>query len=485
MKKILMVLVAVFAMGSAVGQPALTKGLESKRLSVEDLLHGRYVGTLDNMDAWIFEGKKHVKQLVLTDVNLETVTVIPLPKSGNMEVLAAGVKNGRAGVMLTDGSDSRRTVVYSCAVDVQSQSLVGGGYDTLVTFDYGKKDNCLVWGASSPSGAYIALAMVVQMNEKQQYRTYVALFDGEMHRVWDREYALETMHDMLVSDEGRVVTLGMEPDGEETRFVFNILDLGRANTYGVTLKCDPVIEMHLAGLVGSTAVALGTYRPLEMRKAERYVNGVVGMAFDVDRAELKGFTMRPFQNEDMNIFLNKKTKKIQKDQFTDYARVLGVTATPYGGAIALGRVMEVEKTSASGAVSRESYAVGLHVVAVDTTGHVRWTRNMRRNDIDKEGGVLDRVAMTVVGDKVCLVRSEHKKSPTIYDIANDVKEYKVGDKCNVNLYTIGADGSTQKLMLEAKAKQHVVRALTRADGTLLYYSGRGNKTRMAELRFRY
>jgi hypothetical protein len=79
-----------------------------------------------------------------------------------MEVLAAGVKNGRAGVMLTDGTDSRRTVVYSCAVDVQSQSLVGGGYDTLVTFDYGKKDNCMVWGASSPSGAYIALAMVVQ-----------------------------------------------------------------------------------------------------------------------------------------------------------------------------------------------------------------------------------------------------------------------------------------------------------------------------------
>ena len=485
MKKILLAVATLVCLTSAMGQPALKKGLEGKRLSPDDLHTGIYVGTLSNMDAWIFEGKKKVKQMVLTDVNLELVSAITLPKSGSMEVLAAGVKGDRAGVLLADGSDNKRTVVYGCEIETDDEGMAGGRYDTLLTLDYTKKDRCMVWGAASPSGAYMALAAVVEMVEKKQYRTYVAVFDGAAQMLWEREYPLESMQDMKVTDEGRLVTLGMEANGDETRYVYNVFDVGRANTYGVTVKCDPVEDLRLVNVVGSTAVAVGVFHPVDVKKADRFVNGVVGIAFDVDNAELKGFTMRPFQNEDMNIFLNKKTKKIQKEQFVDHCKVLGTTATPWGAAVLLGRVLTTEKTSSSGAVSREGYGVGLHVAAVDTAGKVRWTRNVRRNDKDEEDGNMEQVALTTADGKVCLVRSEPVKSPLIYDIANEAKEYETGDKCHVMLYTMADDGSTEKIVLEPKVKQHVVRALTRADGTLMYFTKRGDKTRMAELRFNY
>ncbi len=485
MKKTVLMLVAVLAMVPAVCQPALTKGMEGKRLTMDDVLSGQYVGTLSNMDAWIFEGKKHLKQLVLTDVNLETVSVVPMPKSGEMEVLTAGVVGNRAGVMLVDRSDNKRTVIYGCSIDGEGQSLVNESYDTLLTLEYGKKDKCIVWGAASPSGNYLALASVLQYGDKQQYSTYVALFDGAMRRVWDREYPLQTMHEMFVTDEGRIVTLGMEPEGEETRFVYNVFDAGRAETYGMSVKCDPISELHLVNVVGPYAVAMGLYHPTGMKKAERYINGVVGISFNVDNAELKGFTMRPFQNEDMNVLLNKKTKKIQKEQYGDHIKMFELTRTPFGAAMALGRVLTVEKTSQNGSVSRQSYAVGLSVSAVDTLGRLRWTRNFRRNDVDKEGLPLERIAMSTSDGKVCLVRSEHRKAPLIYDIANEAKEFSIGDKCNVVLYTIDADGTTEKIILESKVKHNVVRALTRRDDTLLFFSGRSGKTRMAELRFHY
>ncbi len=58
-----------------------------------------------------------------------------------------------------------------------------------------------------------------------------------------------------------------------------------------------------------------------------------------------------------------------------------------------------------------------------------------------------------------------------------------GDKGNIVIYMMDEDGTTNKLLLEVKSKQTVMRALPSADGSLLYYTLRGSKCRAAELKF--
>lgn len=474
----LMMMAALASAAVALGQPALTKGMEGKRLDADELATARYVGVEKGMDAWVMEGRKHVKQVVLTDVNLEPVVVAPIEGSGDLELLAASPADYRTGVLLAD-KRSKRAVVLRGEVDADSRALVESP-DTVVAFDFGRKDVCMLWAATSPSGRYTALIAVIQMSDEQQYSAYTAMFDSRMYRIWGREYALGSLHEVVATDDGRVVTLGEEREGDESHFVFNVLDSLRSTTFDAVVKCDPVQEVHLANVIGPYAVVAGTYRPAG-KKNEGMTAGVLTLSFHLDSAQLAGVTLRPLQNEDLNILLNEKTKKIQKAQALDHVKQLGCVATPYGAVLALGRDMVVERSSNGGSVTRTGYGTGVMMAAVDTTGRVCWVRNLRRNDVNEEGE-RPTLGIAAVGNRVCVVKSEHAKMPSIYDISNEAKQMKQGDKGNVVVYAVDAEGQVEKLLLEAKSKQTVVRALTRHDGTLVYLSRTGKKSRLAELR---
>lgn len=477
MKKILMTVVAVLAAMPAVCQPALTKGMENKRLAPDELSKARYVGTVEQGEVWMMEGRKHVKQVVITDLDLNPVLTLPLPgtASEQVEVLTAGCDVDCVGV-LTAQHSNKRTVVMSYRV-------AGGAVtsDTVNVLDYGRKDECLVWGASSPSGTYHALVAVVKLNDTKQFYTYTALFDGEMNRLWQRSPDMGSLYELVVTDAGRIVTFGHEREGVESHFVYNVFDNTSAVTYDAAVKCDPVEEMHLAAVVGSHAVAVGTYHPSDGRNADKLTAGVLTLSFNLDSAAIDGVTMRPFQNEDMNIFLNEKTKKIQKGQECDHLTVMGVAATPWGAAMALGRNMVVEKSS-GGSVSREGIGVGVSVVSVDTTGSVNWVRNIRRNDVNDEG-VVPTVGFAACGDRVCLVKTEHAKMPLGYEISESAKHFTQGDGGNVFIYTIDDNGMTEKLMLERKSKLTVTRAMGRGDQSLLMVGAVGKKSRLSVLKF--
>lgn len=480
MKKTMMIVAALLMAAVVSAQPALTKGMEGRRLSIEELTESRYLGVQNNLDAWIMEGKKHVKQVVLTDLNLEPISVAAIAGSGDLEVLAASVTPDRTGLLLVDRSSKKRTIVLRGEVDVQTQALLGG-YDTVVAYEHGRKDVCMVWGATSPTGRYNALVCVMQFNDTKQYTTYIALFDSYMHLLWDSEFPLGSLSEMLVTDEGRVVTFGEERGEGESTLVFNVLDSLRTASCTATVKCDPMQDLHLINVLGNYAVAVGTYRP-ESRRASHSTAGVVALSFNLDSANIVGFQLRPFQNEDMNIFLNKKTKKIQKDQMCDHIVVLGCVPTPYGAALALGRDMVIEKSSTGGSVSRDGYGSGVHMVGIDTTGHVCWVRNLRRNDMNSDG-IKPPLGIASVAGKVCVVKCESPKMPAIYEISNPAKQFKQGDKGNLVVYTIDPDGNTEKLLLEKKSKQTVFRAFGRPDGTLVILSERGKRTRLCELRW--
>lgn len=473
----------VALMGNAVAQQAvLSKGMESKLVDADNIVGGLYLGTYEGLDCWLFTGKRHLKQLVMTDQNLVTLNVVDLPGSNKCDVLAGSIRGNRAAVLVADQSEKRQTVVLAYHLDLDSLTALGPA-DTVEVFSYDRKDKCMVWGATSPNQQYNAFVGIVQFTEKKQYRTEIRLYDADMNPLWVTEFALGSMYELVVGDDGTVVTLGSEYEEEENHFIFNVVTEKQSNSYDVVVKCDPVYEPHLVGLVGTRAMVMGLFTPTDYANNDTYSGGVVGMAFDVFKATLTGFVLHPYQNEEINILYNKKTKKVQRDQMAEYVKVLGTTTTPYGAAIAVGRRFRTNYVEANGTIKTTFRDMGIHCMAVDTVGQMRWVRNFRRDDRQVGDDDLMHVSLLNRNNDVCLVKSEPTKAPSIYDISNESPKLDMGKKNHLVMYSVNYDGDVNKMVIESKSKHSLLRSIFRSDGSLMLLTARGSKNRLAQLKF--
>lgn len=488
MKRTIIILLLAIAGNLAAQQMTLSKGNESKEVDAQALVEGIYVGPWSDVDCWIMEGKKNVKQLMTINSNQEVFRTISLAGSNKATVLAATIDDGHIMVYTSDDSDNKKTVLFRYDIDLHidvygKPKAEKVEPDTVSTFDHEKKDKSLVWGAASPDGRLAGLVTIIEFTKTNEYRTQINLLGSRGEMLWEKEFALGSMKDIFVTNEGKIVTLGAEMEKEETHLIYNIISQDKEASYDVVVKCDPIREMKLVNVLGNYAVAMGTYSPINRSFDKGYTGGTLAVSFNVETAELKGFILRPFQNEDINILYNKKTQKIQKELWADRVNVIDYAPTSFGAAMVLGRSLKTENIEPDGTVVSINNAMGLHVVAADTLGEIKWVRNIRRNDFTKKEKYLLGVSLVGTPHGTCLVKTESAKYPAIYDIAKEAKKYETGSKCNMMIYNIADDGMVQKSVIEAKSKQSHLRSLLRNDGSLLVFTARGNKTRMVSLQF--
>lgn len=479
MKRTVILLLLAFAGTLAAQQVVCNKGMESKHkvINVELMKDAQYLGVHNNLNCWITEGKKHTKVLVMTDHDLMVKKMVAMAESGDREVLAAVMNEKHVSVLALDRESRKQTVVYRYTLWLDSIS--NGIADTVQVIDHGKKDKCTVWGASSPSGSHTALVTVVEYADKREYSTHITMMDDDLDREWEKEYALKTMQNIQVTDDGRIVTFGIEREPEETHFVFNVIDKDRADSFLAAAKCDPIKEMNLVTVNGNHAIAAGTFFSTT---GKHRTGGVLAMSVNLDSASISGLTIRAFSNEDINIFLNKDTKKTQRDYTIDRVRTLSTTGTDYGAVMLVGRSFKAETVQSNGAPKSVYFASGMHCVAIDTLGNVKWVRNLRRSDMQKNEGYMMDVSVHGDGEDVRIVKMENPKMPKTYDIGPAAKTCKLGEKANMVLYSIKADGEVKKIVVEPKTKQSIYRTLSRADGSLLILSDKGGKMRQAVLK---
>ncbi len=129
----------------------------------------------------------------------------------------------------------------------------------------------------------------------------------------------------------------------------------------------------------------------------------------------------------------------------------------------VGRNYEKITLADNGTEEHSFYRVGLHLIAVDLDGNISWVRNLRRNDFEKKNPELLNIGLMTMGDTLCLVKSECRKYPLVYDIGKDAKSLKLGDKNNLVLYTIAPDGEVHKDILEAKSKHSLLKLTPKGD----------------------
>lgn len=488
MKKIAFsILILAAGCASVQAQLALTRHAETKNASADLLRDGLYAGWHKGLDVWVGEGRRGRKQVVVSDHNLETLGRMEMPESTvNHRLLTAASSGGGLTAVLCDEPDNQHTVVYGALVDLDSMrpADLTAPLTVVDSFSYGRKDRCMVWGATSPNRQYTAVVVIVEYTERNQYSARARVMDARLQTVWTRDYAMGSTEQLCITDAGRIVTLGHEYAGDETHIVYNVLDERRADSYDVVVTCDPLRELRLTGVVGSHAMAVGTFMPTGSDPRDLLTGGVVGMSFDIDSAVMTGFTMRPFQNEDLNILYNKKTKKMQRDQVVDLASVLDATSTQWGAVVAVGRNYMATRVENNGVSTKGYFRQGVHVVGVDTLGRVRFARNLRRNDVQKNSDDLLNLSLLSRYGVVYVVKSEHKGYPATYDIAKEAPEFTVGSKGNLAVYTIGADGEVGKTVAETKTPHTLLRSIPHPDDTFELITTDGSRCRIAELKIR-
>lgn len=482
-----MVAICCVAQGQSI---TITKGAAGKMLDEESVRNGWYLGRHGNDDCWLTRTEDGPKsfvrsddwQLVQVDRNLNIHGRLELPMSRNYKVAVARNLGHYAGVIMVDSSEARTMTLVKFEVDLDSMKLVGGKVDTLAQYEKTPTDKCFVWGAVSENGDYAGVLTLIQMTKKRQYVAVATMYGAELEELWRKEFAVGTTSSIAVTNEGEMVTLGFEEGNAEQLFTINVIGKKYGDTYGVRMNCDRVKDMQIVNVLNRKVLCAGLFSPLTSDPKDNMVGGTVSMAFDLDSTELTSFVVRPFQNEDMNILLNKKTKKVQHSQQTQMVVPLAYAPMPYGAVLAVGHRHTLRYINANGTTETSYFAQGIHLVALDEDGKVMWARNVRRNDMQKHSDEKLYMALFPMGDTVCLLKSEHPKYPATYDISKDVKELEMGDKNNLVLYMVSESGEVKKTVLEQKTKHSLVSAAKRGDGEVVMLTLDGGKSRMVEMK---
>lgn len=490
MLKRLLLMAAIGGIALGVGAQntvSLTKHADGKKTDREMVLNGTYLGTVDGQDCWLTHSEKGARgfakdndwQVAKLSTDLYPLSRLDLPLTHRCQLLAATMQGTRATVLLVDSSDNRTTLVFGAQIDMDSLSLLS--FDTVARYNYGKKDRCLIWGASSDDGLSLGLLTIMQYAQNQQYSSMAKVYNNELKEIWSREHPVNSVDNIYVTDRGEMLTLGREREGANELIFISVLTARTADSFKNTIKCDPLTSLDILTVKGRHMLCGGLFRPQRTTLDGRVAGGVVTMSFHLDSLGMTGFSMRPFQNEDKNILLNKSTKRVQRDAEVPSVTRLGYTQTPYGMLMAFGRRQLKRSVSANGATEVEYRAQGMHLLAVDTTGEVMWVRNLRRNDVSEDGQIMP-VVLFADGNDVCLLKTEGRKMPEKYEISREAKEYEVGSKGNLVLYRLNAEGDVDKAILEKKTKHMLASVARREDGTLLLMTLNGNRSRLMEMR---
>lgn len=466
--KRLIIIAMMLAAITVQAQVHLNAGQESKAISADALENGTLVGRYEDNNVWLNSTRKGWR-LTALDRDLQVT------QTAEMEInagrLLAAAMNGNTATMILEAKAKKDICVLVARLAMDGSTSV----DTLASFNMpGRKDKCLLWGATSYLGNYMAVVAVQQFADSAEYVSTAYLVAPRGNVVYSREYAMTSFDQVFVTDNGSIVTLGTENKPSGVDIMVNYVSANTVAAVRNTIASDPVRELCVVNVVGNRMMALGTTFG-RGRKADKTCNGVIALSFDLDSMQVYNFTNRHFELEDYNTLYNQYINKKQKTTVAENVLVLGCAPTTYGGAMAVTRSFEELKNTNDGINHHIFQHLGIHVAAVNTEGQVAWVSNIRCNDRQENFGNNLRVGFSANGDNVYIYKNESAKDPYSYDITRAAKQQNAGKKGNLVRYAIGVDGFVIKDVLERNSKQIFLLVTDNQE----IYTYRGRKLRRA------
>ncbi len=409
---------------------------------------------------------------------------VSVPNTKDCGILHS-MRDGSTMHVVINCSENDRFVLRHVSVNLKSFSIEED--KTIVDLPMDKKSYYYQWNAMSPSGNYFGLVYVIVNEKKGTADLKAMLFNRGMERQWEKKMDVSAVTEILVTDDGRIVTGGFsngedkndgavltfsivsEDDVEDARFssTSKVGELALLNCYGDKVLATFLETERGTGWAGTLAAGA------VVTKGTVYT-GCGSYLLDVANGKVAGSDHRTFSKEDARVFYSASLVSEITSPDVNFMSCRASTATSYGGVAVYGRTWMERVVQSNGMSSETYYYKGMMVFAVDSTGRFAWVRPLMH---DNAMGALtaERTETDVVaeGDNVYLFTNESDNDSPDYDPEKPVRKAVLKGHGAVAAYSFTAEGKVSKQMLELDGFNAIMTRLRRqAPGVYTFITGK-------------
>ena len=396
-------------------------------------------------------------QVMAVDTNMKVLRQVSLPDTRRSELVFANYVEGKVYLLYRGEfvAEYHRAVIDPRSMTMESCERV---FDSLPGTYY--------WTAKSDNGLFYALMDVFVHPVSKEVGHRQMLLDEKLEVLWEKRFEANMMSSLKVSDEGEVYLFGSRYDknSHETIMAAHVLDVDDEKSVEGRVAVGETFRLTLLNIVGGGespttkyAVAAGFIRTPESPKKKDCFDQMVGIVLDIRTGSVKATTVR-FTSDELNVFVNKSTKKENKVGMVDALVMANSVGTSYGGVLLLQRCWKVTTHSTKAPDVHDYYTMGSLAFAVDTTGTILWHKPFRTVNDDRTGQACDipcygDAPMMAEGDNVYVMLPEPSKTPATYDIAAAGTKIMLGHRDHAYvLYGIDRKGTVVKQIAVRKDK---------------------------------
>ena len=468
MKKIILTLFIVCLAGVAsaqninyqMGEKTNKKAYDTKMFRIaEGMQEGQLLVVEPKLKAMSGFGINPVKSVKvrLCDMEWNDTKSVTLNNTKKCTIGEAFRTGNRFHVLVSSDVDKKLTVRH-IAFDAQNLDIIAD--KELADVPLQKDDETAVWTVCSPNGMYHGVVYAVW--GKKERKVVAMIFDKEMNKLWERQLFYSDVLNVIVSDNGTLVTMrmGMVEDHKElTAFRVNMVTTDSEKHGEYVLDAD-VSDVALMNCDGSRVLAValegkGGYGLLRMGAlGSRQYTGLLGLVFDLDEQRITVANRHPFTDEEIRTFCNDAEGSTYNKREIYYIQKVDECTTPQGGAVLYQHAWSEEtRDIKTGMTYNETvYSKGILLVQSNMQGELTVNsipQNNQNASWPKVGADV-----FVQGNRVYVFTNESKEESDEYTPNQPAKRSKSLLMANAALsaYWFTPDGQGAKKVIEKERK---------------------------------
>ncbi|MCQ2298490.1 MAG: hypothetical protein MJZ51_07730 [Bacteroidales bacterium] len=365
-------------------------------------------------------------------------------KDQDMAIRYASLSNGKIHLLLSKNT-RKEGGVYKAVVDTKTMKL-DGEIESIYQNKHSRKDKLYLVAQESPDKNILALSIVFDDKDNNEFSHQIITFDNELNTLWTKNYS-KLYSAMRPTNYGDVVMVDKVNGGELS---ISVLNETGGEDFSATLDADPE-SIHIVNITdGGKVLIAGTCG------AGRITMSAYGASFDLEEGTLAGKFSHYFTIEEAEILNNEKPNK-QQDRFVPTMSLVASAPASFGAAMSYSGVRKVIYQSNYGSsVLFDHY--GLLTMAMDTMGNLMWHHCMRQSAHEYNSNLHMRYVLAERDGKVSLLVSRHPKSTDEDNAA--VKNTKIkgtrGTRPKNWIYTFDQDGRHEATAFDEESKTFIL-----------------------------
>lgn len=413
------------------------------------------------------------------DKSLSVLNEVEIPHTDDMKLMAASTDGNHVAMLYSDRS-RRSTQVYRTLVDRTSFQVVST--DVVYTADLERRDENHVWAYTSQNGHYTGLVSVL-VSKSGEYSCDILMFDAQFALLWERQFSLQAVSDIFVSDHGEVYVAGFHRKDLQTKVYFERMTASDEASDS-TLVQEGLLSLAIVNVAEGRILVGGATYSTESHRHDNYASGFYALSFNMDSHQQMGFSVAQLTHDDLAVFLDQKQSAKIRKAYVEQLIIDRTCATEYGGALSFFTPFNMQETSSNGEVTQYFSHIGYVVLGVDFSGRVLFNAPFRHYQSQVNGYNLLNAPLTSDGKFVYFAHTESKKSPDNYDIAKRTKKVTtLRDKCSNVLYVISNSGEVTKTFLSTKQKSVLLgRTQSWLNNSYYFFNTHGRASQLVQLK---